>query len=205
MKIFLPEPPTSLFDPTAINLETKALELFSLQQYRIYEETYSPKAYDNLCKVTQMQALSNSWMLHRTERFTASTYYQVSETKLDNPSKSLIEKIMQYEASLSNSNEYTSYGKKYEPDAKTNYLKIMKKLQTNAEVVDTGFHVRAISPFLGASPDGLVSCSCHPKRVLEIKCPFKYQRGFKGWENDKDFPITSKMKIKLDHKYYYQI
>ena len=30
-------------------------------------------------------------------------------------------------------------------------------------------------PFLGASPNALVECSCCGEGVLEIKCPFKYK------------------------------
>ena len=37
---------------------------------------------------------------------------------------------------------------------------------------DTSFFISPNVPFLGASPDGLVSCDCCGFSVLEIKCPF---------------------------------
>ena len=202
---FLPEPLTSLFDPTAINLDPESLGSLSQQLYSDFENSYPQEAYDNLCKITNMQSLSKNWMLHRAGRITASTCYQVSHTKIDNPSKSLIAQLMQYEACSSGNDKYTRYGKKLEPSARDCYRNLISKQHGHLKVIESGFHVRAICPLLGASPDGIVSCSCHSDRVLEIKCPFKYQHGLKGWENDKDFPIISSMQMKSNHRYYYQI
>lgn len=202
---FLPEPLTSLFDPTAVNLTPDELASFSLKQFQYYEDSYPQKAYDNLCDITKTQSLSSSWMLHRAGRITASTCYEISKTKVDKPSKSLLDKIMQYESCSTSDNKYTRYGKKHESAARESYKKIISNTHADVKVLETGFHVRAIMPFLGASPDGLVSCSCHPHRVLEIKCPFKYQHGFKSWENDKDFPVTRENQMKKNHKYYFQI
>jgi len=70
---------------------------------------------------------------------------------------------------------------------------------------ETGLHVRAICTFLGASPDGIVSCSYHAERLLEIKCPFKYKNSISGWEQDKDFPIDENIEMKPNHRYYYQV
>ena len=39
-------------------------------------------------------------------------------------------------------------------------------------VVPTGLHVNPSFPHLGASPDGIVSCCCCGKGLLEIKCPY---------------------------------
>ena len=64
-------------------------------------------------------------------------------------------------------------------------------------VRETGFHVRVDYPFLGASPDGIVSCDCHDQKLLEIKCPSKYEDGFLNWENDKDFPLAKDHSLKI--------
>ncbi|KAK6169729.1 hypothetical protein SNE40_020722 [Patella caerulea] len=199
----LPEPITSLYDPTAINLEKKELIEFSEKQYHLYTQTYPQKAYDNLCEITKTQSLSTSWMLHRAGRITASTCFKISKTQVANPSKSLIKQIMQYEKSIDN--KYIRYGKNMEPQARTLYSHIQSKLHQNLTVVETGFHVKAAYPFLGASPDGLVSCSGHPTRVLETKCPFKYKDGLVKWEEDKDFPLNKNYEFKTNHPYYYQI
>lgn len=60
------------------------------------------------------------------------------------------------------------------------FKKPLAKEHGNVKIAETDFYVSAICPFLGASPNGLVSCSYHPDRVLEIKNPFKYQHGLKA-------------------------
>ena len=72
-------------------------------------------------------------------------------------------------------------------------------------VRETGFHVRVYYPFLGASPDGIVSCDCHDQKLLEIKCSSKYQDGFLKWENDKDFRLAKDHSLKTSHQYYFQV
>lgn len=49
------------------------------------------------------------------------------------------------------------------------------KQHQNAEVKKSGFVIDKEEPWMGASPDGLISCSCCGKGVLEIKCPFKHR------------------------------
>lgn len=43
------------------------------------------------------------------------------------------------------------------------------------EVKESGLVLSRYHPFLGASPDGLVACSCCKERLLEIKCPRSLQ------------------------------
>ena len=85
------------------------------------------------------------------------------------------------------------------------YRTSMSSCQKNLQVEETGFLVCAASPFLGASTDGLVTCSCHKSRVLEIKCPYKYCNGFEGWQNDKDFPLAPNKALRKSHRYFYQV
>jgi len=141
-------------------------------------------------------------MLHRSVRITVSVCHQVSKTKLEKPSKSLINSILQYNSQCDN--KYTKYGRKLEPVAREYYMNIIER-HSNLVACETGLHVRAICTFLGASPDGIVSCSYHAERLLEIKCPFKYKNSISGWEQDKDFPIDENIEMKPNHRYYYQV
>ena len=45
---------------------------------------------------------------------------------------------------------------------------------TDFTCTEAGLHLSKDHPFVGASPDGLVSCSCCGDGLLEIKCPFNY-------------------------------
>ena len=141
-------------------------------------------------------------MFHRAGRVTASVCYQVSKTKPEKPSRSLINSIVQYNSQCDN--KYTKHGRNMEPVAREYYKNIMVE-HSNLVVCETGLHVRAICPFLGASPDWIVSCSCHAESLLEIKCPFKYRNSISGWEQDKDLPIDENKKMKQNHIHYYQI
>lgn len=42
---------------------------------------------------------------------------------------------------------------------------------SNATLKDCGLFVMQDHPYIGASPDGILSCDCCPLSVLEVKCP----------------------------------
>ena len=92
-----------------------------------------------------------------------------------------------------------------EPVAREYYKNIMMEKHSNLVFCEKGLHVRAICPFLGASPDGIVSFSYHAEKLLEIKCPFKYRNIISGCEQNKDFPIDDNKEMKQNHRYYDQV
>ena len=53
-------------------------------------------------------------------------------------------------------------------------LKIYIKKRTNFEMSKCGLLIDREMSLLGATPDGIVKCSCGTS-VLEIKCPYKYK------------------------------
>ena len=52
------------------------------------------------------------------------------------------------------------------------YFKTFKSKHKDFTVREGGLFINPVSPILGASPDGLVNCSCHDPGILEIKCPW---------------------------------
>ena len=71
-----------------------------------------------------------------------------------------------------------------------------------------GFIVNPDFPYMGSSPDGLVSCSCCQKSgCLEIKCPFKHRLGSISEAcKDKEFCLFHKMtNLKTTHPCYSQV
>ena len=48
----------------------------------------------------------------------------------------------------------------------------MKSTHSSFLVVDAGLFLSSTYPYLGASPDGIVSCSCCGGGCLESKCPY---------------------------------
>jgi len=61
----------------------------------------------------------------------------------------------------------------------------------------------------GASPDGLVECSCCGMGVLEVKCPFKYRYQSPVMAaKDTDFYLNEvghELQLKKNHNYYFQV
>ena len=96
------------------------------------------------------------------------------------------------------------YGFAMKPSAKDWYFATQKQQHVNLSVRKTGFHVQVDYPFLGASPDGIVSRDCHDQKLLEIKCPSKYEDSFLNWANDKDLPLAKDHSLKTSHQYYFQ-
>lgn len=70
----------------------------------------------------------------------------------------------------------------------------------NFTISITGLHVNVAFPHLGASPDGLISCSCCGEGVLEIKCPYSVSSGLPT-----DAPFLKDNKLSRQHQYYYQV
>ena len=144
-----------MFDPTAEGISDSELVKLSECLYKAYCESYGQNAYNNLCKVTEKQSESSAWMLHRAGRITASTCHQVAHTREHTLSKITIATIMQYKQPLDN--KYVRYGRQMEATAKQCFSQEFSVSHEDVQVHNTGFHVDADIPYLGASHgrDGL--------------------------------------------------
>ena len=78
-------------------------------------------------------------------------------------------------------------------------------------VSQAGFYIDVDMPFIGASPNGLVECSCCGKGLLEIKCSYCIKEKlldeeFSGFCMSKFmFKHRDKWSLKEDHPYFYQV
>ena len=122
---------------------------------------------------------------------------------MESPSRTFINTIMQYKPSTNVA--ATNYGKEMEPVAFHAFAEYFRLHHENTTVSQTGLNVNAEFPHLGTSPDRVVSCSCHGKVLLEIKCPHKYKNELSGWDLDPGFPVSSNGCIDEGHPYYYQL
>ena len=72
-----------------------------------------------------------------------------------------------------------------------------------------GFVINKKFSFLGASPDGIVNCSCHGKHLVEVKFPYRCcTKGLQ--EVAKDLSVFLKdndgtLELDTSHAYYYQV
>ena len=127
-----------------------------------------------------------------------------------NPSQSLVKSIC-YPESFCFTSQQTTWGCKHEKSAQDLYLKTQKPKHTNLAVQVSGLVINPLWPFIGASPDGLLSCTCCGGGTLEIKCPFCHRGEDVAVAASKDRKFclqpSSDGSLRLDrsHAYYYQV
>jgi len=95
----------------------------------------------------------------------------ICHTSVEKPSQSLIKQIC-YPATAKFSTAATRWGCNHEKEAREKYLELMKSNHENFVVKENGLILNTNYPFLGASPDGLISCDCCGELCIEMKCPF---------------------------------
>ena len=198
----LPRPLTSLFDPNALtmseeDLRTKCVDI---------ADTITVTAEQASCleERTRRQASSKLWFQQRTGRVTASRLKQVVRTSLLKLSTSLIKAICYPESHIFRGNKATAWGCEHEQKARTMYVKMMKQKHADFSVTSCGLFIDPSNPFMGASPNGIISCLCCGVGTLEIKCPFKCcHQSISEASDDSSFYIEKQ--DNTSHPYYYQV
>ena len=52
------------------------------------------------------------------------------------------------------------------------FFNIKSKEHKYFKLLDRGLFLDSAKPFIGASPDRILSCSCCPRACREVKCPY---------------------------------
>lgn len=129
---------------------------------------------------------------------------------IENPSKSLLTMISN-PAKCTFENIATKWGKTNEKKAIRIVFKNIRQSHTTLECFESGFIIRPHEPHLGASPDAILSCDCHGKFPLEIKCPYsiKYSKNLEadliGLLNPFIIINCGRAQLKKSQEYFYQI
>ena len=157
---------------------------------------------------TRDQSKSKEWYRFRAGRITASRFKAACRTSTEKPSQSLIKAIC-YPKSSNFTSAATTWGCQHEQVAQERYKDEMKTVHDNFSVKSNGLVINPEFPFLGASPDGMVSCDCCGEGCLEVKCPY-CQRHKELDKNDNSSCLetvgdTGKLRLKKSHAYYYQV
>ena len=168
----------------------------------------SKEEADYLSEATVLQSETLLWYDHCQGRITASIFGSVYHTDLQSLSTSLLNSI----TVKSHVPEVAAikWGREKEAATRERYGNEAKRKHDTFELKRTGLHVNPQFPHLGASPDGLISCSCCGKGLLEIKCPYskRDQHPRRVPSNDANFYIMSSgAAIHLSHKHnsYFQV
>lgn len=164
---------------------------------------------------TRNQSENQLWFDFRAYRITASKFKDaVSKVNnnmvIKNPDKckTFICKVCHYYPPFTS--KATEWGKTNEPIARHMYFKTNKSKHKHFVVKEGGLFIDLDNPIIGASPDALVSCSCHEPGILEVKCPWsgREQTINEFAENENSFlnkKESGEIQLSRTHPYFYQV
>lgn len=198
----LPRTITSFYHPRYCQLSSQSMQQESASVFK--ELKITKEEADYLIQCTRLQSQSQTWFEHRKGRLTASRFRAICHTSIGRPSESLIKQILQQGSPPKAA--ALRWGLENESKAKQQYIVKMRATHSSFEVKDTGLHIKTMYPYLGASPDGLITCNCCRDGVLEIKCPYSVRH-----LSPTSAPYlcststNSECRLSRTHDYYYQI
>jgi len=150
----------------------------------------------NIESDTLAQSKSKSWFEHRRKRLTASKFGIVINRRNENPSDTFINSVL---GTKSFWNKSCQWGLDNERKAISLY-----EQQEQINVFSCGFIINPKWPWLGCSPDGIIS----NEKAVEIKCPFsKKDLTILECCEDKNFFLKiadGKPYLKRNHNHFYQ-
>ena len=178
----------SLVEPYASQYVPKSLDdSLPLCLSELYRPEYNIKNYKEIMEVcaecdisvsqqqakavelsTKSQVRSRLWFSMRTGRITASRFKAASRTDPASPSVSLIMSVCHPELCRFKT-AATCWGCAHEKVARDKYVSMTSVAHNNFKIEESGLFLSTDYPFIGASPDGLVSCDCCGDGVCEIK------------------------------------
>jgi hypothetical protein len=114
----------------------------------------------------------------------------------------LVKRIVGYVSYDLSKKGAVKWGIQHEDECRQAYSSHQTHQHINFKIELSGFAINSQHPFLGATPDGIISCDGCGKGALEIKCPFKHRQ---NCATDNDFCLDSSLHLKHKHRYYTQI
>ena len=203
--VTFPKPLSTLYQSELLQLSYDEL----LARCELVSTDIAQEMADAVEKETRAQSQSKFWFKQRAGRETVSKMRVVCHTNLAHPSPSLIKTIC-YPEEFGFSSKQTAYGSKNEKKASEMYYKTTVKDHLDFKLSESGLVINPKWPFVGASPDGVVSCHCCGKGVLEVKCPYSHQNTDiqDAASQDNRFCLKKTdgfLQLNNSHAYYYQI
>ena len=203
--------------PPKPNLPTLLSNLYSPTYSKMSEEDFDQvlKNVELVITAEQINFLENAtvdqsnclaWHEHRAGRITASIANECLHTRLDNPAKSLLKKILLPSPTPIRS-PALEYGRESEKLMFETYCTSLGNMfHHSLEVKRTGMRICPTEPWLSASGDGRFTCACHGSGILEIKAPYRWRSHTPDEAaQDSDFYLDTQLELKKSHKYYAQI
>ena len=156
-------------------------------------------------KRTSAQSASRLWCDHRQGRLTASLFGDVlSCQRSGNAGQSLVDKVceVRFMGGKARGPAALLWGKEKEPEALSLVVEGLSTCHSGVQLHPAGLVVSGEHPYLGASPDGYLTCvCCNQRRTVEVKCPFSIKDS-----DPSDAPYLDPAgNLQKGHKYYAQV
>lgn len=169
----------------------------------------SPEQAHYIEKNSRPQHRSSAWYHFRIGRITASNMHAVYVSDLDKPALSTVKAVCCPNNSATNRCAATAWGRQNEERGQTQYRLQTDKHHCGFEMSQCGFIINPNFPQVGASPDGIVQCTCCGKGCVEIKCKYRDTTVEEACNSgDKNFCleiVDGELQLKKDHPYYKQV
>lgn len=197
----LPKPLTELYDDSykllsEEDLLSKAAEIFKYL-------SLSDGECINIEASTRLQRNCNEWMMQRRGRITASSFHDVYALKRTTSPIPLCNRLL-------NPKDLSmipaiKWGNDNEGLARQQYVNELSPRHENLRCKPSGLVVNPRYPHLGASPDGVISCSCCGTWILEIKCPYSGRHSHPDVLCGDPKSFLNSQGLIRTHKYYTQV
>lgn len=161
----------------------------------------------NLEERTREQSRSKLWHDHRHCRVTASMFGDVmAHVRSGKASPSLIDRVVERGTVVSAKRcpKPLLWGREHESEAIELAVSALTHDHPDVRHEPVGLVVRGDYPHLGATPDGVITCSCDGcprKRLIEVKCPF----AMRDDEPSHAACLDADGQLLESHKYYAQV
>ena len=199
-----PKPLLELYQPKFLQYDYSQL----LEEAQTISFVVTDDNISSVEQATKGQSTSKIWFKYRSGRITASKMKRVCRTNHCSPSHWLIKEIC-YPELFQFTTVATEWGIRHEKEARNMYKETMVREHDGFSVAESGLILNSDWPFLGATPDGTVNCSCCGKGVIEIKCPYnRREDSIEGVAPDSRSCLkvsANGTQLDTDHEYYYQV
>ncbi|XP_067678814.1 uncharacterized protein [Haliotis asinina] len=200
------------FPPALTSLECNADEmknadsLVSHCEKKWNQYHCEPAQIHNLEEVTRNQAISPLWYEHRKGRITGTKAHSILVMKDNTDPANRVSSIMGYDTRDLSKVNAVAWGIDNEDKARKCYLKHQAGHHRDFKCRSAGILISASKPYIGASSDGTVSCSCCGNGCLEVKCPYKHRDSdITTASKDPGFCLDDNFMLRKGHKYYTQV
>ncbi|XP_034039296.1 uncharacterized protein LOC117522039 [Thalassophryne amazonica] len=203
----LPAPLTDLYSDD--NSKLSFPELLESCTYAFQDMILTPDQVRLVKAKTKGKMERKHWVRLCAGRILASAFKCVCRSDYTNPTQTLIMAVC-YPEMLPVYTKATEWGCAHQSTAKVVYEQLHMCNHRQAVIRnDMGLIINPRYPYMGAAPDGCVSCACCGDGLVEIKCEVCATISM---EDPSDTNVscytqdhTGALILKTDHAYYYQI